>query len=297
MLLSYPDFNQPFEIHTNASHTQLGAVISQKNKPIAFYSRKLQLAQRWYTTTVHELLSIIETLKEFKNILLGQQIVVYTNHKNLTYKNFNMEHIMRWQLLVKEFGPTIGYIKGPKTIIANVLSRLDLVSAMSKTWQIIMGSTKRMIYQAMLFRSPTNLLINHKIKLFLLPLSKVQSTKCLKIFMVASGPHAWFLCYKDRIVIPEGLQKWVIQWYHHTLCHPGINQTEETISQHFYWKNMRDHITHNMYTCSLCQKQKKQHKKYRLLPEKEAEYIPWERLCQSHWSLQNQIKVVTRYQN
>ena len=31
--------------------------------------------------------------------------------------------------------------------------------------------------------------------------------------------------------------------------------------------------------CSVCQKQKKQHKKYGLLPEKEAEYKPWEWLC------------------
>ena len=45
-LLSYPDFNKPFEIHTDASHTQLGMVISQNNKPIAFYSRKLQMAQK-----------------------------------------------------------------------------------------------------------------------------------------------------------------------------------------------------------------------------------------------------------
>ena len=106
-LLSYPDFNLPFEIHTDASHNQLGAVISQNNKPIAFYSRKLQPAQRQYTTTERKLLSIIETLKEFKNILLGQQIVVYTDHKNLTYKNFNTEHVMRWWLLIEEFGPTI----------------------------------------------------------------------------------------------------------------------------------------------------------------------------------------------
>ena len=80
------------------------------------------------TTTKHELLSIIKTLKEFKNILLGQQIVVYTNHKNLTYKNFNTECVIRWWLLIEEFGPTIEYIKGPKNIVADVLSRLDLVS-------------------------------------------------------------------------------------------------------------------------------------------------------------------------
>ena len=53
---------------------------------------------------------------------------------------------------------------------------------------------------------------------------------------------------------------------------------EETISQHYYRKNMRDHITCNVSMCGVCQKQKKQHKKYRLLLEKEAEYKPWEQL-------------------
>ena len=83
-LLFYPDFNKPFEIHTDASHMQLGSVISQDNKPIAFYSRKLSDAQTRYTTTERELLSIVETLKEFRNILLGQKLKIYTDHKNLT---------------------------------------------------------------------------------------------------------------------------------------------------------------------------------------------------------------------
>ena len=191
-LLSYPDLNLPFEIHTDARHTQLGAVISQKNKPIAFYSRKLQPAQRQYTTTEHELLSIIKTLKEFKNILLGQQIVVYTDHKNLTYKNFNTEHVMRWRLLIKEFGPTIEYIKGPKNIIADVLSRLNLVSSPNNVQDM---ANCYGLYKDDLpsdaFRSPTNLSIANKtkIKLFLLPSNKVQSTICSKSFMGAADPH------------------------------------------------------------------------------------------------------------
>jgi hypothetical protein len=65
-LLAYPNFNKPFIIHTDASHTQLGAVISQDNKPIAFYSRKLNPAQTRYTVTERELLSIVETLKSFE---------------------------------------------------------------------------------------------------------------------------------------------------------------------------------------------------------------------------------------
>ncbi len=74
VLLAYPDFNKPFDIQRDASHAQLGAIISQNGKPIAFYSCKLNPAQMWYTMTEHELLSIVETLKEFCNILLGHCI-------------------------------------------------------------------------------------------------------------------------------------------------------------------------------------------------------------------------------
>ena len=73
IILNYPDFSKVFEIHTDASDRQLGAVIAQEGKPLAFYSRKLSNAQRKYTTTEQELLSIVETLKEFRNILLGQK--------------------------------------------------------------------------------------------------------------------------------------------------------------------------------------------------------------------------------
>jgi len=63
MLLSYPNFSLPFEIHMDANDKQLGAVISQNNQPIAFYSRKIMHAQTKYMTSKRELLAIVETLK------------------------------------------------------------------------------------------------------------------------------------------------------------------------------------------------------------------------------------------
>ena len=45
---TYPDFNETFKICTNSSAFQLGVVISQKGKPIDFYSRKITDAQQWY---------------------------------------------------------------------------------------------------------------------------------------------------------------------------------------------------------------------------------------------------------
>ena len=67
----------------------------------------------------------METLKEFRNILLGHQITVYTDHKNLTYKFFNTERVMQWRLILEEFGPELKYIKGENSVVADALSRLE----------------------------------------------------------------------------------------------------------------------------------------------------------------------------
>ena len=50
-LLFYPNFNNFFVIHMDSRKSQSGAIISQDDKPIAFYSRKLNSAQVNYTTT------------------------------------------------------------------------------------------------------------------------------------------------------------------------------------------------------------------------------------------------------
>ena len=68
----------------------------------------------------------METLKAYRNILLGQKIVVHTDHKNLVYKTFNTERVMRWRLLLEEFGPELHYIKGEDNVVADVLSRMDI---------------------------------------------------------------------------------------------------------------------------------------------------------------------------
>ena len=62
-LLSYPDWKICFTVHTNASDKQLGAVINQNNKPIAFLSRRPSKPQSNYTTANKELLVIVERLK------------------------------------------------------------------------------------------------------------------------------------------------------------------------------------------------------------------------------------------
>jgi len=133
VMLAYPNFNQPFEIYTDASNKQLGSVITQNNRPIAFYSKKLSKHQQKYTVTDLELLSIVMTLKEFRSILLGQDIIIYTDHKNL---ESDLAHLtsqmgLRWRLLIEEYGIKIIYIKGEKNNAADALSRLNFTPSKS----------------------------------------------------------------------------------------------------------------------------------------------------------------------
>ena len=55
--------------------------------PILFHSRKLNHYQIKYSTTNKELLSIIDTLLEFRTLFFDTNIIIHTNHKNLTHNN------------------------------------------------------------------------------------------------------------------------------------------------------------------------------------------------------------------
>jgi hypothetical protein len=124
VVLVYPDFSKPFEIYTDASTKQIGAVITQENRPIAFFSWKLSGAQSKYTVTKLELLAIVETIKEFNGMLWGQRINVYTDHKNLTQDGLGLmsNRVTRWRILLEEYAPKIIYIKGIHNTVADAIS-------------------------------------------------------------------------------------------------------------------------------------------------------------------------------
>jgi hypothetical protein len=124
---AYPNFTKPFDIYTDASTKQLGSVITQDNRPIAFFSWKLSGAQSKYTVPGLELLAIMETLKEFNGMLWGQRINVYTDHKNLTRDGLGLtsDRVAHWRILSEEYAPEIIYIKGIHNTVTNAISRLD----------------------------------------------------------------------------------------------------------------------------------------------------------------------------
>jgi hypothetical protein len=103
---------------------QSGVVITQGNRPIAFFSRKLSVTQtKYHSVTKNDLLAIVETLKEFQGMLWGQTIKVYTYYKNLTHDALGLtsDRVYHWGLLLEEFAPEIVYIKGVHNTVADAI--------------------------------------------------------------------------------------------------------------------------------------------------------------------------------
>ena len=254
-ILAFPNFNEEFVIYTDASNYQLGGVITQNKKPLAFYSRKLKDAQTRYTTTERELLSIVEILKEFRTILLGHKIIVYTDHKNLIYNDLQTDRVLRWRLLLEEFGVEIRYIKGITNTVADVLSRYPTTNdptvaqpppTTTQLSELFAGEA----LESTVFPLKLSVIASYQQRdPELQNLVGVDTNVSPKTFR--GGEQ--LLCYKNRIFVPKVLRKHVVEWYHTYLLHPGETRTEETIAQHLYWPKIRKLVQEHVKACEKCQ--------------------------------------------
>ena len=191
---------------------------------------------------------------------------------------------MRWRLILEEFGPELIYIPGNKNIVADSLSRLEIaentepvkaeVHALAEHFALTKEDAPEIAH-------PTNyktiMKFQQKDKSLLETAKKNKNFKINQFH--GAGKSYSLICFNNKIVVPKDLQKRMVQWYHTTLNHPGETRTELTISQHFYWKNLRKTVHDVCSKCDTCQRLKRTKSSYGKLPPKEAEATPWDTLC------------------
>ena len=68
-------------------------------------------------------------------MLWGQDIKVYTDHKNLTRDALGLtsDRVYRWQLLLEEYAPEIINIKGIHNTVADAILQLDYDPKLNQT--------------------------------------------------------------------------------------------------------------------------------------------------------------------
>ena len=59
--------------------------------------------------------------------------------------------------------------------------------------------------------------------------------------------------FKNKIVIPQLLQRYVVKWYHTYILHTGRYRTQAMIHQHFYWPGIRKNARKEVTKCDVCQ--------------------------------------------
>ena len=275
-LLTLPDYSKPFEIFTDASGYQLGAVLQQEGKPLTYYTRKLTDTQRRYTTEKRELLSIVETLKEFKRMILGCVTQVYTDHLNLVHETTAKasDRVMRWILLLEEFGIQTIHIKGERNVVADTLSRLDI--------QTLKDNIAKEVNFLELMLAEQDEECPLALEVIYLHQKDCRDTRMLRLeegfYKKTIDGLSLLYTSEDQLVIPKSLQKKIIEWYHHFLLHPGASKMYNTIKQKLWWKGMSADIKRHVAACATCKKFKNSRTKHGKLPVKDVaqEVIPWD---------------------
>jgi hypothetical protein len=124
------DFQKTFQVKCDASEFAIGAVLSQDDRPIAYFSEKLNEAKVKYSTYDKEFYAIIQALKKWRHYLILKEFVLYSDNHALQFvtqqEKLNQRHV-KWVEYMQNFTFVIKHIFGTANKVVDALSRKCLL--------------------------------------------------------------------------------------------------------------------------------------------------------------------------
>ncbi|GJR18893.1 putative ribonuclease H-like domain-containing protein [Tanacetum coccineum] len=125
-VLALPNFDEVFQVECDASGVGIGGVLSQNQRPIAFFSEKINDARCKYSTYDKEFYAIVRSLDTWQHYLLSNEFILFSDHEALKFINGQHKlksHHAKWVEFIQAFSFFIRHKVGSNNQVADALSR------------------------------------------------------------------------------------------------------------------------------------------------------------------------------
>ncbi|WVZ14092.1 hypothetical protein V8G54_011658 [Vigna mungo] len=249
-VLALPDFDKTFYVQTDASGTTIGAVLTQDNRPIAYFSKVFCPRLSKSSAYVRELHAITSAVKQWQQYLLGHFFIIQTDQRSLKELLTQVIQTPEQQhYLVKLLGYDyeIQYKPGRLNVVADALSRSDC----PLQGELHMLSTPQFVFLNELKESQ---LLDFE---FILMRDKVLSNPSFYPLFRWNGD---LLLYRGKIWI-NNQSKFIpllLREFHETPIggHAGVSKTLKRIIANFFWGSMAKDTKAFVSQCVTCQQTK-----------------------------------------
>lgn len=251
-ILKIPEMGKPFVVSCDASGDQLGCVLTQEGRVVAYESRKLRRHELNYATHDLEMLAVVHALKHWRHLLLGVKFELRTDHQSLKYiftQPLLNNRQRRWIQLLAEYDFDLKYLAGKENKIADALSRRPMCNLVTVIHTNLIDDLHKEVLKDGFYAPILSFLHEHP--------GDMYENK----FHLYKG-HLYYL---NRLCVPTNSTfKDQILWECHNTPfsgHPGLNKTYEKIKSSFFWPQMKHDVKNYVRECLDCQKVKVEHKR------------------------------------
>ncbi|KAG5862727.1 hypothetical protein JTB14_022799 [Gonioctena quinquepunctata] len=284
VLIVHPDLNRTFYIQCDSSDYALGGSLYQlsnegERQVVAYTSSTFKGSQLTYTTTEKEALAVIHCLRQWRNLILGRDLVILSDHKSLSFLltcKLRSARLSRWIMFIKEFDFRIEHCKGSENTIADVLSRFPLRKTSFAKPEVGINvnialmklsndfSMLKKHFKVLRTDQMNDEWIRNKIEFIENCQEGVEFTNekdrnILRWFVVHEGilfKRGDVRCPGFKLCVPQNQRRDIILAHHKALGHFGKTKTYLHMRNMFYWPKILKHVRQIVAACDLCQKGK-----------------------------------------